>query len=244
MRGRSAPGAGAGQIARLSRAGFAAALAALLLLPARAGPSEECGLELVLAMDVSRSIVNAEYELQMSGLAAAFRDPRVMEATSWIPGGVMATVTQWSGPESQAQTVPWTRLTDAASMQAFAEAIARQDRAFFAAYTAVGEALVHANSVSATNPVRCARRVIDVSGDGASNRGQPPRPVAEALAVNGVTVNGLAIRGAWPDPAEFYQRNVVRGDGAFLEIAESFQDYAVAIRRKLLRELGPQVAAR
>jgi hypothetical protein len=52
------------------------------------------------------------------------------------------------------------------------------------------------------------------------------------------------IRGAWPDPVEFYQRNVVRGDGAFLEIADGFSDYAAAIRRKLLRELTPRLAAR
>ena len=221
----------------------AALLAVALVLgsPARAA---ECGLELVLAMDVSRSVVNSEYDLQMGGLALAFRDPEVTEAINWVPGGVMATVTQWSGPEAQVQPVPWTHLTDAASAAAFAAAIERQGRAFFASYTAVGEALFHANGLSATNPRRCARRVIDVSGDGASNRGRPVRPVAEALAANGVTVNGLVIKGAWPDPVAFYLRNVVRGDGAFLETTENFADYADAIKRKLLRELTPQLAER
>ena len=209
--------------------------------PARAA---DCGLELVLAMDVSYSVVNSEYDLQMSGLADAFRDPEVAEAITWITGGVMATVTQWSGPEAQAQPVPWTHLTDAASAAASAAAIERQDRAFHASYTAVGEALFHANRLSATNPRRCARRVIDVSGDGANNKGRPTRPMAEALAANGVTVNGLVIMGAWPDPVEFYLRNVVRGDGAFLETAANFADYADAIKRKLLRELSPQVVAR
>lgn len=210
-------------------------------IPARAA---ECGLELVLAMDVSRSVVNSEFDLQMGGLAHAFRDPEVVEAIRWIQGGVMATVTQWSGPESQTQPVLWLHLTDAATATAFASAIERQERSFFASYTAVGEALSHANSLSATNPLRCKRRVIDVSGDGASNRGQPARAIAEALAANGVTVNGLVILGAWPDPAEFYLRNVVRGNGAFLETAATFSDYAAAIKRKLLRELIPQVAAR
>ncbi len=209
--------------------------------PARAA---ECGLELVLAMDVSRSVVNSEYDLQMGGLALAFRDPEVGEAITWVRGGVMATVTQWSGMGAQAQPVPWTYLTDAASATAFAAAIERQQRAFFASYTAVGEALFHANGLSATNPRRCARRVIDVSGDGASNRGRPALPIAEALAANGVTVNGLVIMGAWPDPVEFYLRNVVRGDAAFLETAENFADYADAIKRKLLRELTPQLVAR
>ena len=210
-------------------------------LPARAA---DCGLELVLAMDVSRSVVDSEFDLQMGGLALAFRDPEVVDAISWIHGGVMATVTQWSGPESQTQPVPWRHLTDAATAAAFATAIERQQRNFFASYTAIGEALFHANSLSATNPLRCKRRVIDVSGDGASNRGRPVRPMAEALAASGVTVNGLVILGAWPDPAEFYLRNVVRGGSAFLETAANFADYAAAIKRKLLREIIPQVATR
>jgi Ca-activated chloride channel family protein len=140
--------------------------------------------------------------------------------------------------------VPWTHLTDAAGADAFAAAIESQERIYFASYTAIGEALFHANSLSATNPRRCKRRVIDVSGDGASNRGRAARPMAEALAASGVTVNGLVILGAWPDPAEFYLRNVVRGDGAFMETAANFADYANAIKRKLLRELTPQVASR
>jgi Ca-activated chloride channel family protein len=224
-----------------SGAALLAAAALVFGSPARAA---ECGLELVLAMDVSRSVVNAEYDLQMNGLALAFRDAEVAEAITWIPGGVMATVTQWSGMDAQVQPVPWTHLTNAASVAAFAAAIERQERAFFASYTAVGEALFHANGLSATNPRRCARRVIDVSGDGASNRGRPARPMAEALAANGVTVNGLVIKGAWPDPVEFYLSNVVRGDGAFLETTENFADYADAIKRKLLRELTPQLVAR
>jgi len=229
---------------RLGRAAKALAVSVLLAATGTAAPAHACGLELVLAMDVSRSVVNAEFDLQMGGLAAAFRDPEVAEAIRWMPGGVMATVTQWSGPDSQVQPVPWTHLTDASSAASFADAIELQKRAFFAAYTAIGDALVHANGLSATNPQPCARRVIDVSGDGASNRGLAPGPIATALAANGVTVNGLVILGAWPDPADFYLENVIRGEGAFLEIAEDFSDYAAAIRRKLLRELTPQLAAR
>ena len=207
-------------------------------------PAAACDLELVLAMDVSRSVVKSEFDLQMGGLASAFRDPEVIETIRWIAGGVMVTVTQWSGPEAQIQSVPWSHLIEPEDIVAFAAEIAAIDRAFFASYTAIGEALVHAGSLSATNPVPCKRRVIDVSGDGASNRGRPAREVAEALAAQGVTINGLVIMGGWPDPAEFYVRNVIRGEGSFLELAEDFEDYAEAIKRKLLRELAPRVAQR
>jgi hypothetical protein len=217
------------------------AFSALLIAVAGVVPARGCGLELVLAMDVSQSVDDAEYGLQIGGLAEAFRDPGIAHAIATTPGGIMATVSQWSGPDSQIQSVPWTHLTDAASAGRFAEAVARQHRAF-SAYTAIGAALTHASALLAENARGCARKVIDVSGDGASNQGATPSPIAEALAARGVTVNGLVILGAWPDPAEYYRRHVVRGDGAFLETAASFADYAAAIWRKLLRELDPQLA--
>ncbi|MEM8698909.1 MAG: DUF1194 domain-containing protein [Pseudomonadota bacterium] len=206
------------------------------------GPALACGLELVLAMDVSRSVVAAEFELQMQGLAAAFRDPAVIEAIRWTPGGVMVTVTQWSGPRSQAQSLPWTKLTTAVQSHAFAAEIDGQERASLAAFTAVGEALYHAEEISAANPATCLRKVIDVSGDGPSNRGRPARAVAERLAAKGYTINGLVIADEKSDVEAFYRRNVIRGAGAFVEVADGFEDYARAIRTKLLREINPQLA--
>lgn len=220
-------------------------LAAAVMASIGAGaPAAACGIELVLAMDVSRSVINPEYDLQMGGLARAFRTTEVIEAVGWVPGGVMATVTQWSGPDNKEQSVGWRHLTTPASVKSFAAEIEASERAFFAAYTAVGEALFHANSLSATNPKRCLKRVIDVSGDGASNRGREPRPIAEALAANGVTINAVVIKGARPDPEAYFTENVVRGAGSFIEVATSFDDYADAIERKLLRELTPAFAKR
>ncbi|MEM9059936.1 MAG: DUF1194 domain-containing protein [Pseudomonadota bacterium] len=214
----------------------------LLLLAPRA--VHACGLELVLAMDVSRSVINDEYNLQMGGMANAFRDPEIIDAIGWIPGGVMATMTQWSGPGQQSQSVGWRHLTNPDTVVSFAREIDFAKRDFFQSFTAIGDALWHANSLSATNPRVCKRRVIDVSGDGISNRGREPVRVADALAANGVTINAVVIRGARPDPAEYYIDNVVRGPGAFLEVAETFHDYARAIRQKLLRELTPALAGR
>ena len=220
-------------------------LAALsLAATVAATPASACGVELVLAMDVSRSVVNAEFNLQMGGLAQAFRTPEIVEAIGWIPGGVMATVTQWSGPETHVQSTAWRHLESPDSIAAFAAEIDAVRRQFFAAFTAVGEALIHADALSATNPRPCQRRVIDVSGDGASNRGREPRPIAAALAAEGVTVNALVIKGARPDPEAYYAENVIAGPGAFVITADSFNDYARAIREKLLRELSPAFANR
>lgn len=227
---------------RSARALAAAALG--VVLAASGGSARACGIELVLAIDVSRSVLNHEYDLQVGGLAAAFRDADVQDTLRSVPGGVMATVTQWSGPGSQRQSIGWTHLTDAQSATDFAGRIERMDRAFYAAFTAIGEALVHAAAVGGTNPRTCGRRIVDVSGDGVSNRGRPVANAADVLAASGITVNALVIRGARPDPLPHYRAQVIRGPGAFVEVADGFEDFPRAIRAKLLRELTPQLAAR
>ena len=215
------------------------ATAAALVLPSPAGA---CGIELVLALDVSRSVINAEYDQQVIGLATALRDSEIVQAIGHIHGGVAVTVMQWSGPDSQIQTIPWRLLSTPQQVARFADAVESDRRRFFAAYTAIGDALLHARDLSRQNPWTCARRIIDLSGDGISNRGSPPRAIADALAAEGVTINAVVIDGASPDPVSYYANNVIAGSGSFMVIARDFDDYTRAIREKLGRELAPAYA--
>ncbi|MEM1346625.1 MAG: DUF1194 domain-containing protein [Pseudomonadota bacterium] len=208
-------------------------------------PAAACAVELVLALDVSRSVDSREYRFQIEGLAEALRDEAVVQAITTLPEGVMATVTQWSGPLSQDQSVGWHHLTQAAAVADFADEVQAMERRYYASYTAIGEALAHAGAVARTNPRVCARRVIDVSGDGVNNRGRPPGPLADALVDEGFTINALVIRwGQRRDRAAYFRRHVARGPGSFVEIADGFEDYERAMKRKLLRELGFQMVRR
>jgi len=210
----------------------------LLLSPA---PATACALELVLAIDVSGSIDSREFEMQANGLAQAFEHPSLVAAISELEGGMLVTVTHWSGSTRHRQVTGWHHLTDAASAATFAAETRAAGRAWRNFSTAIGEALVHAGSVSASAPQPCKRRVIDVSGDGVSNEGQAPRGVSQALAAQGYTINGLVIRGSDPDPVAHYRTEVIAGPGAFVEVAEGFDDYPRAILRKLLREIDQPV---
>lgn len=207
------------------------------LAPVRA---TACALELILAVDVSGSIDQKEFALQTEGMAAAFEDPKLAEAIIHQEGGVYTTLTQWSGATRQRQVTGWHHLTGPKSMAEFATAIRRGGRDWRNYSTAVGEALFHAMKVGETVPEKCKRRVVDLSGDGVSNEGRAPRAMADALSALGYTVNGLVIRGDSPDPVKFYERHVLSGPRAFLEIAEDFEDYPRAILRKLLKEVDQQ----
>ena len=201
------------------------------------GAAIACALELILAVDVSGSIDQDEFALQTEGIASAFEHPHLAEAIIRQEGGIWVTLTQWSGATRQRQVTEWHRLTDPSSMSAFADEIRRSGRDWRNYSTAIGEALFHALKTGETVPERCKRRVVDVSGDGVSNEGRAPRAMADALAALGYTVNALVIRGDSPDPVRYYQRNVLAGPNAFIEIAQDFEDYPRAILRKLLKEI-------
>ena len=218
------------------RAGVRAAALALGLLPAPASAGA-CALELILAVDVSGSIDSREFDLQTNGLADAFENPSLIAAIGELEGGVLVTMTHWSGSTRHRQMTGWHRLSDGASMAAFAAEARAAARAWRNYSTAIGEALVHAAEVSASAPETCQRRVIDVSGDGVSNEGRAPSTVSGALAAQGYTINGLVIRGADPDPVAHFRAQVLAGPGAFVETAANFTDYPRAILRKLLREI-------
>ena len=83
--------------------------------------------------------------------------------------------------------------------------------------------------------------MIDISGDGVWNDGPRPSQAWTRLPPD-LTINGLVILGATPDPLAFYQREVIGGPNSFVEVAADFDDYAKAIKLKLLRELAPSLS--
>ena len=71
--------------------------------------AERVDLLLVLATDVSGSMDESKFELQRSGYAAAFSNPRVIEALRGSPRGrVAAAFIEWSGVLQQKVVIDWT----------------------------------------------------------------------------------------------------------------------------------------
>ncbi len=220
--------------------------AAALALAAAAAPAaaRDCATALVLAIDVSSSVDAREYAMQMNGLAAALREPEVVDAIA--PGGgigIMASAFAWSGFQHQEVIAPWTWLGDRDAIHAFARAIETAPRRYDHWPTALGRAAAFAAELHARNPAACDRRVVDVSGDGANNDGVGPDWYRARGLLDGLTINGLVILGADVDPYAYYRDVLIQGPGAFVEIADGFDAYAEAILRKLLRELQPAFAA-
>lgn len=224
------------------------ALAAPALLPARIARAEDAvDVELVLAVDVSRSVDAAELEMQMRGYANAFRDPRLADGVTGGPLGAIAVMLfTWSDFNIQEVLVPWMRIGGAQDSVRFARAVdAAPRRAHL--YTSISGAMDFACRQFGQG-YEGTRRVVDISGDGVNNSG---RPVAEARAEaldRGVVLNGLAVLDNEPPPEslrlglppldEYYRDQVIGGPGAFLMVAEGFGAFETAVRRKIIREIA------
>ena len=204
--------------------------------PVRAEPVE---LELLLAVDASSSVDPGEYRLQMQGLAAAFRHPAVRRALAQVgEPGIVVALLQWSRPDSQNFAVPWTRVRDAASLEALAAAIDTARRGWIAGGTAIARALDVASEALAANRFEGRRRVIDLSGDGRANMGGPPAVARDRATAQGVTINALAIVNEEWRLDRYYRDEVIGGTGAFVMVADDYDDFARAIRAKLVREIA------
>ena len=227
---------------------LAAALAAPALLAARAAhATEEVDVELVLAVDVSRSVDAEEMEMQMRGYADAFRDPRLAEGIAAGPIGAIAiTLFIWSDWNYQRTLVPWMRLDGPDSCAAFAAALDAAPRETFL-YTSISGAIDFAARRFGERYAGM-RRVVDISGDGVNNSGRALAEArAEALA-RGIVLNGLAVLDRSPQPAalmaglppvdDYFRDEVIGGPGAFLMVAEGYEAFGSAVRRKIIREIA------
>ncbi|WP_209001114.1 DUF1194 domain-containing protein [Stappia sp. BW2] len=208
-------------------------LAPLILTPA---PAAACSLSLVLAMDGSASVDAREHALQLNGLADALSDPDVVQAIEAV-GGIWVASFEWSGRYQQQLQLGWSYLSDAQSAENAAEILRHAPRGYTEFPTALGYALGHASTLMRKAPVSCGRKVVDVAGDGINNEGFGPGSAYRAFDFKEITVNGLVISGADETPVRYYRTQVIKGPGAFVEVAASYDDYAQAMKRKLLREI-------
>ncbi len=199
-------------------------------------------LQLVLAVDASGSVNQTRFELQRQGYAAAFRNPQVQQAiAAGSRHAIAVAVVQWTGPSLHVLVVDWTRVSDAKSANALADAIEAAPRRLFGGGTSLSGAIDYAMTMLAASPWRGARRVIDISGDGSNNAGRPAALARDAAIQAGIVINGLPITWIEPGLDLYYRDNVIGGPGAFVIAADSYDNFADAVLNKLVTEIAATV---
>mgnify|MGYP001809711351 CR=1 FL=1 len=218
-----------------------------LVAPARAADLP-VDVELVLAVDVSRSMDASEQALQRQGYINALRHPEVIAAIrSGLHGRIALTYFEWSAPNAERIIVPWSLIDDTGAADAVA---ARIGPAGISGRfgTSISSSLLFAASLFENNGFAGERLVIDVSGDGPNNVGLPVVPARDAVLGRGIVINGLPIvlrpgRSGFSafDIADldlYYRDCVVGGPGAFTVPVTATDQFETAIRRKLVLEIA------
>lgn len=202
------------------------ALGLSVAAPAKAVPVDA---EILLLMDVSRSVNSTEFNLQRTGYANAFQSAAVHSAIASTTNGVAVRLVQWSGATQQAESIAWTHIFDVASSNAVGAAIAAMSRSFSGS-TAIGAAI--------NNTFASIGDEVDVSGDGTTNDGiASVTGRNNALAAGVDVINGLVIGGS-SGVLSHYQSDVIggtneNGSPAFALTASTFSDFETAITNKL-----------
>lgn len=189
-------------------------------------------LELALLVDVSGSVSVTEFDLQRQGYVNAFNS--LYNSSS--AGTIAATLIYWSGTSEQSQAVNWTLINSDATSEAFASLINAAGRPY-SGMTAPGSAINFATPLFVNNGYEGTRLVMDVSGDGSENQGADTSTARDAAVAAGIVINGLPILGSESGLDTWYQNNIIGGTGAFMETANSFDDFGTAVNNKIVREV-------
>jgi len=224
---------------------FKAVLAAAVLIavtsmsaPARA--QERMALHLVLAFDASASVNDVEFDIQRTGTARALRHPSVRSAIAQAEGGVAISIVQWSSVGLQALGLDWAILRNTGDVDAFADRVRAMPRELSGGGTMIHTGLAFAARQLDAAPGTARRRVIDLSGNGRSDDHDKMLEMRDRLVRDGVVINALAIEEHNDDLTSYFYRFLIGGPGAFVITADEFDDFRVAMRKKLYREIvGP-----
>ncbi len=221
----------------------------MLVLTGRTAIAQEglVDLELIIAVDISGSVDDDEAYLQRQGYIKAFRDPKVVEAITRGPlGAIAVTYFEYAGSHHQMTLVDWSFINSQQTANEFADALAFEP-ILVNVWTSISGAILAGVDNFSRSPFKGKRRVLDISGDGANNDGPPVNRMRDEALKTGITINGLPIvndkpsrygRRQIPNLDYYYIDCVIGGPGAFIIVANGFEDYARAVRRKLILEIA------
>jgi hypothetical protein len=135
---------------------------------------------------------------------------------------VAVTYFEWSASSDHTIIIPWRVIDGPESADAVASEIMKTP-VRRGSRTSISGAISFAMPLFDENPFRGLRRVIDISGDGPNNNGEPVGGAREAALAKGITINGLPIMVKEPSPSGmdienldwYYEDCVIGGPGSF-----------------------------
>jgi Protein of unknown function (DUF1194) len=203
-------------------------------------------LELVIAVDVSYSMDLDELAVQREGYAQAIVSREFLQAMKAGPNSKVAvTYFEWSASSDQKIIIPWRVIDGPESADSVASEILKTP-VRRGSRTSISGAINFAMLLFVENAYRGLRRVIDISGDGPNNNGEPVTGPRDAALAKGIVINGLPIMVKEPSYSTmdidnldwYYEDCVIGGPGSFVVAIKDREKFKEAIRAKLILEVA------
>lgn len=189
-----------------------------------------CAIALVLLMDISASVADQDWILQRNETARAIESTEVVDAIQ--TQGVVAVSAMVFGATTQV-VVPWRLLHNADDARRAAAELRQHNRATQFS-TDIGKAINDASQNLDSAPCEPDQRIIDLSTDGQS---YPPdiSLARDAAILAGTRINVIVVGNEMD--AQILRDHAITPDG-FLLHANSWSDYPLLFRRKIILELA------
>ncbi|WP_349630768.1 DUF1194 domain-containing protein [Bradyrhizobium liaoningense] len=206
-------------------------------------------IELVIAVDVSFSVDPDDVAAQREGYANAIVSEEFLQALRAGPAGKIAlTYFEWSSTKDQNVVVPWRQIDGPEAAEAVAAEIMKAPIRR-GSRTSISGAIKFAIPLFEQSPYRGSRRVIDISGDGPNNTGDPVATARDTALQQGIVITGLPvmINATPPGQADtghidhidwYYEDCVIGGPGSFVVPVTDRENFKEAIRTKLALEVA------
>lgn len=190
-------------------------------------------IELSLIIDVSGSISSSEYNLQMDGYAAAFRQQAVIDEITGSANGIAVNAVFFASSASEG--IGFTHLKTESEVLQFADTLDNFARPFSGGTNVAGGMQVGLDGLL-NNNFDGTTLIMDVSGDGSGGTGTASASVRDAALNAGVSrINALAIQSEFVRQA--FENSVIGGPDSFALLAD-FDEFEGAISRKIRAEVG------
>jgi len=209
-------------------------------------------VELILAVDVSYSMDMDELAIQREGYAQAIVSKEFLQALRSLNNGrISVTYFEWAAANDQKIIIPWRLIDGPETAGSVADEIMKSPFRR-ASRTSISGAINFAMPLFEADPYHGTRRVIDISGDGPNNNGEPVTIARDAALAKGIVINGLPIMVKEPsystmdiDNLDFYYEDcVIGGPGSFVVTIKDREKFKEAIRDKLLLEVAGRTPSR
>lgn len=224
-----------------------ASLAALVLLLLAGGAAAQTrtDINMVVALDRSESVSDADAAIQIQGLIHALTHPEFLTAIQLGEHKrIGVAVIKWSSFNRARTILPWMLIggaEDAARVAALLDLTLHDPgREDDGSQTDVALGIERATAMLGQAPTRAHKEVINIVADGSSNSGHVATVDRDAALARGITINALVMAkgSAIRVLTAYFKREVIGGPTSFVVHTSSQDDFARAMLRKMLIEVA------